>query len=194
MDMPSTESTFRVVWIAPSIILSFGVTRLCSDAILVFRSRHQAPLDWMPLAWAACIFIWQLQYLWAIIELPNFVRTWTLGEFAALIGLSLTLFVAAALVLPDKEIEPGSSLEESFVRIGHWALLALSLYGFLAVYVDVWMFSESLFSPGSMMLAVIALMPLLFLASKGRGKRGAIAVANLPFTLFVAWYQSPAAY
>jgi len=43
--------SFRWVAVVLSIILGLGVTRLLSSAVEVFRSRNQAHLDWVPLAW-----------------------------------------------------------------------------------------------------------------------------------------------
>ncbi|MGY5391837.1 hypothetical protein [Acinetobacter tandoii] len=108
MEIQSAESAFRAVWVAPSIILSLGITRLCSDMILWVRSYRHFSLDWIPLTWSACIFIWQIQYLWAIIELPSLIRTWTLPEFLALLLLSLTIFLRVHwLYLSRKRIFKG---------------------------------------------------------------------------------------
>lgn len=190
----SVISAFRDIWVAPSIILSIGITRLCSDAVSLIRSRHRARMDWIPLIWAVCIFIWQIQYLWAIIELPRFVRIWTLPEFAALLSLSLALFFAAALVLPDNELERGASLEENFLLHGRWALVALSVWGCMAVLVDVWMFADALLSQGTLLMALVTLMPLWYLAVRGRRMRALITVANLILVLWAAWIESPKAY
>lgn len=194
MEPQSTEAAFRAIWVAPSIILGLGITRLCSDAVSLFRSRHRARIDWIPLLWAACIFVWQIQYLWAIIELPHFVRTWTLPEFLMLLGLSLALFVAAALVFPDNELRRSETLEEDFLRDGRWALAALSAWGYAAVLVDVRLFAEPLLSPDVGLMIVVATVPLLYLATRTRRLRALITVGNLPLTLWAAWVLSPNAY
>ena len=136
-------NSFRVIWIAPSTILGLGIARLLSDAVLVFKARSRARLDWVPLSWAGCIFVWQIQYLWGIIELPNLVQTWTRIDFLLLLGLSLLLFIAAALVLPDSELNRGESLADSFRRDGRWALVALSGWGCNTLVVNWVMFSMS---------------------------------------------------
>ena len=102
------------------MIVGLGVTRLLTSGVAVFRSRGSARLDWVPIAWAACVFIWQIQYWWAIIELADLHETWTLGDFLILLGLALLLFIAAALVLPHSELLDGSDLGESFKRDGRW--------------------------------------------------------------------------
>ena len=105
----------------------------------MFRSRSYAHLDWIPLVWAGCVFFWQLQYWWAIIELPGMIKTWHLGQFMILVALALLLFLAAALVLPPTELKDDEDLADLFKRDGHWALPFLSLY-FLAAFVADWLF------------------------------------------------------
>ena len=119
-------NTFRWISVALSLILGFGVTRLLSAGVAMFRSRTVAKLDWIPLVWAACIFFWQIQFWWAVIELPLLITTWDIREFMMLLGLALLMFLSAALVLPASELSEGEKLYDSFTRDGHWALPCLS--------------------------------------------------------------------
>jgi len=187
-------NAFQSVWIAPSIILGIGLTRLLSDAIVVFRSRSHARLDWVPLVWAGCIFIWQVQYLWAVIELPNMVKNWTLVDFLLLLGLSLLLFVAAALVLPDSELRQGQTHTESFRRDDRWALLALSGWACVAIFANWVLFRLSFLSYESGLLAAVAVLPGVFLAVPSRRTREAITLLNLALTLWTAREFSPKSY
>lgn len=116
---PMEVNSFRWISVALSLILGFGITWLLSAAVAMFRSRTLARLDWIPLVWAACVFFWQLQYWWAVIELPRLVSTWHLGQFMILVALALLLFVTAALVLPPTQLAEGENLAESFKRDGH---------------------------------------------------------------------------
>jgi len=192
--MEADLNSFRWIWIAPSIILGLGVTRLLSDAVIVFRSRGRARLDWVPLGWAGCIFVWQVQYLWAVIELPNLAQTWTRIDFVLLLGLSLLLFIAAALVLPDSVLEDGESLSDSFRRDGRWALLALSGWGCNALAVNWVMFGLSPLSYEAGLLTVIIVLPVTFLAISSRRVREGITILNLVLTLWAAWQFSPKSY
>jgi len=187
-------NSFRWIWIAPSIILGLGLTRLLSAVVAAFRSRGHATLDWVPFGWAGCIFVWQVQYLWAVIELPNLVQTWTLLEFLMLLGLSLLLFVAAALVLPPTELAPGESLTESFRRDGRWALLCLSGWACNAIVVNWYLFDIALLSHPTALLTVEAALPLAFLAIPSRRAREGITLLGVATTLWVAWALSPKSY
>ncbi len=151
-------------------------------------------MDWVPLVWAVCIFVWQVQYLWAVIELPNFSQAWTLIDFLLLLSLSLLLFIAAALVLPDSELPAGESLADVFRRDGRWALLALSAWACTAIVTNLVLFEASLVSFQVVMLLLLALLPAAFLAIPSRRVREVVTGGNLVLTLWAAWELSPKAY
>lgn len=62
---------------------------MLSAAVSFLRARGTIGMDWIPLVWAGCIFLWQLQYGWAVIELSGLIHTWTILEFAILLILYL---------------------------------------------------------------------------------------------------------
>ncbi len=194
MDTEASVSAFRAIWVAPSIILGMGMTRLFSDVITLFRSRHNVQIDWIPLVWALCIFIWQIQYLWAIIELPSFVQVWTLLDFILLLFLSLSLYVSAALILPDFQMHSGARLEDNFLRDGRWSLIALSTWGVTAALVDVTLYTVPVLSPDVGWMIAVAVVPLVFLAVRGRIPCLLLTWGNLLLTLWAAWMLSPKFY
>lgn len=193
METEVSISAFRAIWVAPSIILGMGMTRLFSDAITLFRSRQNVQIDWIPLVWAVCIFIWQIQYLWAIIELPSFVQKWTLLDFLFCCFFPFP-FVSAALVLPDNQLHTGARLEDNFLRDGRWSLIALSAWGFTAVLADLTMFDVAFLSWDVGLMAVIATAPLIYLIIHKRALKAAITGSNLILTLWTAWVLSPKSY
>ena len=54
--------SFRWISVTFSMILGLGVARLLTSGVALFKSRETAHLDWVPIVWAASIFLWQLQY------------------------------------------------------------------------------------------------------------------------------------
>jgi hypothetical protein len=185
---------FRWITVALSMILGLGVTRLLSAFIAIFRSRTHAQLDWVPLAWAACIFMWQLQFWWAIIELPNLMQTWTFTAFLTLVGLTLLLFIAAALVLPPHELREKENLADFFQRDGRWALIALSTYFILAFFVDWRFWHVPLFSYLCLFMVLLIILPCVYIFIRTRFIQQAITGIYIGLSLISIAYFSPAAY
>jgi hypothetical protein len=185
---------FRWIAISLAMILGLGVTRVLSSAIAAFRSRTHAKLDWIPLVWAAAIFVLQIQFWWAAMELPSLVHGWTLVEFLTLLGVPLALFVAAGMVLPPYELEPGASLRVLFERDGRWALLSLVVYSLLAIVIDVQLFHSPLWTPTSALLAAQVVLPLCYLAGSSRGLKAAMTLAYFVLVLGSSWLLSPKMY
>lgn len=186
--------SFRWIAVALSMLLGIGVTRLLAAGVSVFRSRTHARLDWIPLVWAVCVFLWQIQFWWAIVELGSIVEVWTLDRFLLLVALALSLFVAAALVLPPNELAPGDDLRASFERDGRWALVALSLYFVLALLVDWKLWSISPWSVEGAYLAALIVLPIVAIAARRRRTQALVALAYLPLSVAAALHLSPSSY
>jgi hypothetical protein len=167
---------------------------LLSGGVVVFISRTHARLDWLPMAWAACIFIAQLQYWWAVIELASFNETWTIGTFLLLLGLPLMLFAAAALVLPQTELPEGADLREWFNRDGRWALLFLCAYYILAVLANWILWKHSPLSSWDALEGPMIVLPLAFNFISSRRAREIITVLFIGLTLWECWQLSPKSY
>jgi len=177
---------FKWISVVLSMILGLGVTRLLSALVTVFRSRKRAGLDWVPLAWAGCIFLWQLQYWWAIIELPGMMDEWTLGSFLMLVSLTLLLFVSAALVLPFTELKEDDTLRASFERDGRWGLVSLSAYFALAIVTDWVLWGVPPFSTWGAFLIALMILPLACVWSRSRRVQAAITILYIPLTIWAA--------
>jgi len=186
--------SFRWISVAMSMLLGLAVARLLSSGVAVFVSRRHSRLDWVPLAWAACIFIAQLQYWWAVIDLASIDQVWTIGKFLLLVGLPLLLFVAAALVLPHEGLQEKSDLREWFNRDGRWALLFVSAYYALAVVVDWVLWNDSPFTTWVALDVVLVVLPIAFLARPSRRVREAITLLFVVVTLWESWMLSPKSY
>jgi len=177
---------FKWISVVLSMILGLGVTRLLAATVAVFRSRKRAQLDWVPLAWAGCIFLWQLQYWWAIIELPGMIQNWTIGSFLMLVSLTLLLFVSAALVLPPNGLEKDDTLTASFERDGKWGLVSLSAYFALALVTDWALWGVSPFSTWGAFLIALMILPLACVWSRSRRVQAAITILYIPLTIWAA--------
>jgi hypothetical protein len=185
---------FRWISVALSMILGLGVTRLLASMVVVFRSRNHATLDWVPIVWAACIFVQHLQFWWAIIELPTLIHTWTLGTFSILVSLTLLLYVSAALVLPHNELGRGESLLTSFQQDGRWALASLSAYFVVALVADMKFWGATLDKADVASLVSLTALPLGYLCLRSRRLQAIVTVAYAAACVLSAWLLSPSAY
>lgn len=183
-------------WILPafSMILGLGVTRVLSGLVEVFRSRHRAKLDWIPVVWAIVVFAVQLQLWWAVIELAHVVKVWTPLSFLLLISLPLLLFIAAALILPAQKLEEGSSIRDSFMEDGRWGLGALSLYMLFAIVADWHFWRVPLWSVEGVLNLVLAVLPLGLLMSRSRGVEVGVTIASVVMFIVTTIYITPGAY
>lgn len=186
--------SFRWIAVVLSMILGLGVARLLSSVVEVFRSRNHAQLDWIPLVWAGCLFLWQLQFWWGIIELPGLIQAWTIGSFLTLVSLTLLLFVSAGLILPSARLEKGESLRVSFERDGRWALVSLSAYFAVALFTDWLLWNVSPISSWGAFLIALILLPLVFNLSRSRRVQEVITVVYIPLSIWAALALSRASY
>ncbi|MBN9022896.1 MAG: hypothetical protein J0H08_12555 [Rhizobiales bacterium] len=121
-------NTFRWIAVIVAMIMGLGIARLLISTVGIFRARRRAKLDWLPLVWAATIFLQEVAFWWSLEEAASRVEVWTLPSFLMLVALVLALFMAAALILPFNELEKGESLRTFFEEDGRWALVALAVF------------------------------------------------------------------
>lgn len=185
---------FKAISVTLSLVIGLGVARLLSSNVTLFKSRHRTSFDWIPLAWAACIFLWQIQFWWAIIQLPDLVNEWSIAEFGILLAMTLTLYIAAALILPIEELAKGETLADEFQRDGRWALVFLSLYFVLAIAVNWWLFRDPPYAYPACINLLLIPVPLAFLIRKSRRDRAVLTLAYIALSLWAAWENSPHVY
>jgi hypothetical protein len=186
--------SFRWISVVLSMILGLGVARVLNASALTFRLRQTVQLDWIPLAWAGCVFLWQLQFWWSILELESMVTQMTLGTFLALVLIPLLLYAAAALVLPMDRRFAEEPMGDLFQRDGRWALVVIAAMHLAAIAVDFAFWGVSPFSLQSLCLLVLAALAILCSMSNGRRVRVWATALYCALALVAAWWLSPSAY
>jgi hypothetical protein len=174
--------TFRWIAVIVAMILGLGLARLLISAIGIFHARRRARLDWLPLVWAATIFLQEVAFWWNLEAAASRVTNWTLPSFLMLVGLVLALFLAAALILPFNELKEGESLRTFFEQDGRWALVALAAFN-IGVGALNFRRSGGEFSEHMLLNLVFASMALLAFF----GPRRAQAVASLACFPIIVW-------
>jgi hypothetical protein len=152
---------FRWVTVIVSIILGLGLTRILTSAISVFRARKRASLDWLPLVWAGTIFLQQIGFWWSLDELSKLVPHWSLGAFLFLVCLVLSLFIAAALILPSHDMVKGESLRDYFQMDGRWALMAVCGFNTLAIFANIVFWHSAIISLDTGLNFIVCLTPII---------------------------------
>ena len=161
-------TAFEYFSVALSFVLGLGITRLLLGALYVFRARGRQTVHWVPVVWAATIFLFQIQYWWAVFELNTLVEIWTHGVFATLLGMTLLLFVAGALILPASDDQAKEDLFEYFREDGRWALIALSAYAAASIWTNWYLFDTSPLSWVGGLVATFVIVPVAaFFLSRG---------------------------
>ena len=162
------------------LILGLGVTALLGDVVDAFRNRHKTRLHWIPLIWAAIVFIEQMQFLWAIFELNYLIQSWTAEEFIVMLCLALLLFVAGSLVVPRGDHD-GMDSWELFQQNGRWSLAVLACYQLIAFIVNPLFFDIPIFDLHNLpnLLLGIFLITLLFIQNRKARAWGTVAYSVL---------------
>jgi hypothetical protein len=170
-----------------SMVLGLGVTRLLLGLITVFRIRRQAKLDWVPLVWSLCLFLTQLEYWWAINQLPASRPSFSFLDFVSLVVLTLALFAASALLLPSRPEDEAMDLRQYFETEGRFALLAMAIFSGLGFLANLVFFEAPLIALWSLLdLPIMGLLLLGFLANR-RAVQATTACLYLPLLLVDIW-------
>ena len=178
----ASSPQFQWVAVVFGMILGLGITRILSGMAATFRSRVATRPDWIALAWAAAIFIAQLELWWGLSDLRDIVKEWTFPLFLLFAGSPLVLFVAAAMVLPNTELAESQSQRELFERHGHWALFAISAYFALTIIENAYFWRAPLLQFWAILGAALMLLPIAAFFAPRR-TRGAFAAVNLLLTV-----------
>ena len=187
-------SAFEYFSVALSFVLGLGVTRLLLGVVRVFQARSSQEVHWIPLIWAAGIFIYQMQYWWAGFELSEALPVWTHTAFITLMAHALLLFVAGALVLPISDKLERTSLIDYFEDDGRWALFAIAAYAALSFWTNWVLFGTHPFSPIGLIVAIMLALSLGAFFCWNRRVNGALAVVFLVFSLYAYVMLAPAQY
>ena len=110
---------FSYLSVLLSIVLGLGLAQLLTAAGRLIRHRDRVRVDWLPLLWAAVLLILYVQVWWAMFGLRE-LREWTFVAFLAVLAQTITLYMMAAVVLPEQVDETGVDLAAYYERQHRW--------------------------------------------------------------------------
>src|SRR6476469_1989859 len=109
---------FSYLSVLLSIVLGLGLTQLLTATGRLIRHRERVRVHWLPLLWAAVLLLIYVQVWWSMYGL-RFRRAWTFLAFGIVLAQTATLYVMAAVALPE-EIERNSDLGAYFDHQHRW--------------------------------------------------------------------------
>ncbi|MGP9820095.1 hypothetical protein ACTZWW_08770 [Salinarimonas sp. NSM] len=178
---------FRMISTILAMVLGLAVTRLLLGFVTVFRLRSRSAVDWITVTWAGVLFIEMLEYWWAINHLAAMRSTFGFADFLFLVGLTLTLFVASALILPSRAEDEDGSLRAYFERDGRYGLAALVAFHVLGMGANIHYFGQSPIAVWALLDVPIILLPALVLLASSRRVRAWTTAAYVPLLAVDLW-------
>jgi hypothetical protein len=114
-----TMDAFSYLSVLLSIILGLGLTQVLTAAGRLVRHRDRVRFDWLPLLWAALLLVVYVQVWWSMFGLRAY-RDWTFLAFLTVLAQTGTLYLMAALVLPESVDEDSLDLRAYYERQQRW--------------------------------------------------------------------------
>lgn len=102
-----------------SIILGLGLTQLLTAIGRLIRHRDRVRINWLPLSWAGILLLVYVQVWWSMYGL-RLRRDWTFGAFGVVLAQTATLYLMAAVALPEQVDDHATDLGEYFDRHHRW--------------------------------------------------------------------------
>ena len=110
---------FSYLSVLLSIILGLGLTQVLTAVGRVIRHRDRVRVDWLPMLWAGVLIVVYVQVWWSMFGLRE-LRSWTFIEFLVVLAQTVTLYMMAAMVLPEQIEDTGTDLRGYYDRHHRW--------------------------------------------------------------------------
>ena len=110
---------FAYLSVLLSIIIGLGLTQLLTATGRLIRHRDRVRVHWLPLLWAALLFLIYIQAWWAMYGL-RLRHDWTFPAFGIVLAQMATLYLMAAVALPELIDEDGVDLGYYFDSHHRW--------------------------------------------------------------------------
>ena len=178
---------FRMIATVLSMVLGLGVTRLLLGLVTIFRIRRDSAVDWIPLTWAAILFVDQLQFWWAINQLPSVRQSFAFGDFIFLVVMTLMLFLAAAVLLPSRSEDEKEGLRRYFERDGRYGLLALGAFLVFAFIANIVFLKAAPLAAWSLLDIPMIVLPVAVFFVRSRRWQAWITAAYVPLVAVDIW-------
>ncbi|WP_205908944.1 hypothetical protein [Metarhizobium album] len=133
------------------------------------------------------MFSMQLEYWWAINQLPTLRETFQFSEFIFLVLMTLTLFLTAALLLPSRSEDEAQGLRVYFERDGRFALLCITVFLLCGFVLNVVGFNSPVSSTWAITDIPMIVLPALAFLLRERKFYAAITAIYVPLAALDIW-------
>jgi hypothetical protein len=183
-----TVSPFEHISVLISIVIGLGITQLLMGVHRLVQARDRVKLYWLSLVWTCLIFVAQVEWWWASYALRD-ETVWNFFYFLFVLLSPVTLYLAAAFVLP--EIEPGEryDLRQHYYRSHGWFFAFVGI-GPVLDAIRRAVQAGTPWDPGAVSNAISAL--LLAVLAVSRRERYHVAITLVVTALFL-WFIVSAA-
>ena len=185
---------FEYVSVTISIILGLAMARLLSIVCELVIDRKQTRFHWVPLAWVTTLFILIIVLWWQLFSVGQTLEEWTFLDFGLATVLTLPLFVASALFLPNRWSEKGIDLFEYFIEHGKWGVGAYMSFFILAILANYRLFGSAFLSANTIWIAALVSAAVGTMLSRSRLMVGVwsgifvtLQISNIFYVLFPSY-------
>ncbi len=172
-------SLFEFVLVMVSLVLGLGVTHLLQGISLVVRHRRTMKVDWVPLTWAATLFLLVASNWWATWDFREV--HWSFPTFFFVMVEPAVLYLAMTLLLP---VDAADQHAESFEQV-RVPFMSLMIVFQIMTSWDGWLLgTEAFMDPLRwVQVALIAIFATSAFLSR-RSLQGMTAVVTLVLVIF----------
>lgn len=175
-------SKLDIVTLTLSLILGLSIAQMVGAVAAAIRGQRQH-LDWIPMTWAAAIFLLHVQFWFAIVDIGTLTTEWSWDWYAPVLLTAVLLFLSGALVLPSRDHEWTLGMKADFECNGRFALIPFTLYMLVWMPVNARM-SDNWFDPANILNSVLAGLAALAFAQRTLRYRGIATAAYLVLVVF----------
>jgi hypothetical protein len=155
----STEE-FQYLAVLISIVLGLGITQLLTGVGRLVQARTRVAHYWVVTLWIGLLLLIHVQSWWAMFDMRDH-RGWTFGKFLLVLLHPSSLYMMAALALPDVAEATGEDGRRLDLR-AHYHAQARWFFGALALVI-VCSLLRPVVMDGHFPLDLDRVMQLLFL-------------------------------
>ncbi len=176
---------FEFILVMVSLILAIGVTHLLKGVAEIARYRETLKFDWVPLAWAASLFVLSAAHWWSLWDFRGV--DWTFPDFFFVLLPPTLLYVAVRLLVSGEVRKSGASMAAGFERV-RTPFMAVMVVLSVLVTFDGWVLGvEPIWN--SLRMSQVVAFGIIFmgLVSSRRSLQCFVAAAMLVIYLFGAF-------